>query len=653
MNYQPIAIPELGRDAITWAMCRNPMCRNFGVPCESVADDSRYRRDPDSPDELECRYCGHGFTPLSNEAIRPVARYFHSTSLPFAACPTADCKNHGVNVFENMFPGRRHGINAYTRNVRRNLEGDRIQCKECESTIRIGEPLRLHRGGDGPQLVEKILEGVLLGVNRRALVARRFMRISPEDKNLPLIKFPAYYNQLTLIAARLKDYQSWINARFFMPSSSVDFSQTARVSTSVIEIPLPRRFRSERSRATHLHTTLKFIVSVLVLQRGTYLLAAHPCFLPWEFGPDPKADDMDRETGRPSVDFAHQWDCLEHPVHHRFNFKTPEEMLKNLADVSQYDLGCYVRSPYAEAAHFLVVEKMLRRFRRVSFCFDAGRDRLDAAMVALAPGIAAGRTDVVVTKEEPCSKEHAEDDTDAPDSSDSGARDPALLLKKVWRVTEERVQRKFKSHTAADDAPSAKSSIHNRARQAAAAYREALSGDDIGHWAWLDFPPPMKHERSRRTLWATRMIGKTFDDDALIPLLHASLMRGHYAMDAMREHLTSLRSGKAELAAARYSPIQLLIDEARIYLLARNGYQMTSTQQAVPAAQVGLWANKTPLPYLTNTVLRFRLGIKQAETLTRWMTRLKGKLPPPVDKPKDGGNPSLEIMPAPRAPSRS
>lgn len=113
-----------------------------------------------------------------------------------------------------------------------------------------------------------------------------------------------------------------MNARLFMPRSGVDFTQMARVSTDVIAVPLRRTGEVHRSR------NLRLIVSVLALERTYYILAAHPFFLPVAFGPDPDADYMDREIGEPSAEFAHQWHCLEHPVHNPLTGKTPEERQK-------------------------------------------------------------------------------------------------------------------------------------------------------------------------------------------------------------------------------------------------------------------------------------------------------------------------------------
>ena len=50
--FTPVALPEFDLPAISWAMCRNPMCANFGihfnprkppVPKAATYSESRYR----------------------------------------------------------------------------------------------------------------------------------------------------------------------------------------------------------------------------------------------------------------------------------------------------------------------------------------------------------------------------------------------------------------------------------------------------------------------------------------------------------------------------------------------------------------------------------------------------------------------------------
>ena len=630
--HSPISIPEFDRESLTWAMCRNPMCRNFGVPyspkkashSELLTSDANYRIAAKSQGTLACRYCSQRFTLGSNEAIRPVARYFHSLSLPFATCPDPECENYGVNVFENYVPrGQpRSQPASYHRGGEHN-----VRCAKCEEkkSVYLGESLGLTESPEVVKSCERIIEGVLLGVKKRRVIARRNMRVSSSDKKLPKINTSNYYKRLYRIATRLNSYHAWINARLLMPDCGVDFSEMARVSTDVILIPLRRTGDVHRSR------NLKIIVSVLMLKKTYYILAAHPFFLPVAFGPDPMADYIDRRIGLPSRKFAHQWRCLEHPVHNPIGSKTPEDMLKSLADVSQFDVGCFVRSPYAEAAHFLVVQKMLRRFRRVCFYLDAAQDQRAAAMVALADGIGSRRVEVVMVQRTYHSKKEL-------DKRERSAYDPAserfgMLLKegsterraalhKAWEETEERVQNVFADR---EVKPTKKDPNPSDARKAADAFKTAFltATKRSGKWAWLDYPPPIGDEKLSRSLWVTRMPGKKFSD-AEEPLFHASLQRVESAMNAMRERLISMRRAGVRAKPARsyrgsYTRAKSVASELFIYLIARNFTLLSQDQELIPGRVLGLMQEECPFPYHIDTVFEFRLGLEHAEELTQWL----------------------------------
>ena len=103
MRVDPVALPEFGM-SVNWAMCRNPMCANFGTdldveipPGQTQASSDRYvfkygvARSGERTGIMTCRYCGQSSQLASNHAIRPIARYFLSLSMPFADCPDESC----------------------------------------------------------------------------------------------------------------------------------------------------------------------------------------------------------------------------------------------------------------------------------------------------------------------------------------------------------------------------------------------------------------------------------------------------------------------------------------------------------------------------------------------------------------------------------
>ena len=61
-------------------------------------DVGRIKRDDG---KYQCKACEQSFDLKSNRAIRQIARYFLSLSLPYADCTTPPALNHGANVFEH------------------------------------------------------------------------------------------------------------------------------------------------------------------------------------------------------------------------------------------------------------------------------------------------------------------------------------------------------------------------------------------------------------------------------------------------------------------------------------------------------------------------------------------------------------------------
>ena len=144
MRIETQHLPEFGLD-VNWAMCRNSMCPNFGIRFEGdipegrkQGSDKRYalrlilgaRGRPVAV--IECYCCGQISRLASNRAIRPIARYFLSLSVPFADCPNTECQNHGVNLYEH-WPPRGEGPRPY-----RCTRAHEARCKRCERNTASG-----------------------------------------------------------------------------------------------------------------------------------------------------------------------------------------------------------------------------------------------------------------------------------------------------------------------------------------------------------------------------------------------------------------------------------------------------------------------------------------------------------------------------------
>ena len=151
---------EFGLD-VSWIMCRNAMCPNFGVPY--------------------------------NRAVRPLARRCLSLSLPFADCPGPNCANHGMNLFE---PWAAAGERLYRRN-----NEHQVVCLACRRRFGVGEALHLRRGTAAKQALQEVLDSV----GKRAGTITRV-------RDATGMGVGGHYARLLRSATSLRDYSAWRSA---------------------------------------------------------------------------------------------------------------------------------------------------------------------------------------------------------------------------------------------------------------------------------------------------------------------------------------------------------------------------------------------------------------------------------------------------------
>ena len=378
---EAVHLPEFGID-LNSAMCRNPMCRNFGVPFEGeipkgatqVTMDPYVFRLVDGAlktvvGEIECRYCGQTSRLLSNRAVRPIARYYLSLSMPFADCPDPKCANHGINLFENWTSRSSRSARYYRR------ENEHLaRCRACLRTFPVGNPFGVrtsltkeeratkreelkHKADqlrrqkhaslgnlDEDEILEHLLNledkrkrrqvraawrGIIEGVRTQRSVTNSIEVLGIGVGN--------YYRYLDQIACRLRDYHAFRNAKLLhadIPGQSTPI----RVYTDVLEVSLRARRRNAR------HVSLGFVVSVVPIQGTIFVLAAHPFFLPDSLCPSWDAREAD---SGPQIDT--EWSGLLHspPEHPDLSTRQREKGMPVLGRG-----GCFIRSPYAAAAHF-------------------------------------------------------------------------------------------------------------------------------------------------------------------------------------------------------------------------------------------------------------------------------------------------------------
>ena len=80
-----------------------------------------------------------------------------------------------------------------------------------------------------------------------------------------------------------------------------------------------------------------------------------------------------------------------------YNMKTSGTVDNQIEDTPDIGKGRYFSiSPYTELAHFLVVRKILSRFRKVYYVMDGSKTLYSAALTALTPDIREERAEIVL-----------------------------------------------------------------------------------------------------------------------------------------------------------------------------------------------------------------------------------------------------------------
>ena len=367
-------LPEFGNIEFGWGMCRNTMCANFGILYGSAegpgGDELRYR--PRYRHKrlvgIDCRSCGQYIRLYAAGAVRPLARHFLSESLPFADCPNEDCGNHGVNGFE--YYGRNFGGRG--RPYRQN-RAHRLTCNECKTSISLGVARDL---SDTPDVRQRVKE-LIHSVSQHRPVTDAF------ESDLGIA---TYYRRLLRLSARLRDYLAYRNSFLLKPGFCGQEERTARGYTDVFQLSLNKLGEGPtRSQLVNL------IASVVALDRTYFILAAHLCFLPDSKAPSLLELDVDTQTVDP---LERRWEGLITLLDDGPTIGKDGELLPTLADAGHP--GFLMRSPYAEVAHFLVVQRLLSRFSRTFHYTDASADLSTSALVAMRDGVRSGRVQIAL-----------------------------------------------------------------------------------------------------------------------------------------------------------------------------------------------------------------------------------------------------------------
>ena len=606
----PVYLPEFGH-CVSWAMCRNPACKNYGIPyrgsapgVREVVSDQRYRFNANTG-QFSCGSCAMSFTLKSNQAIRPFARYYLKLSLPFADCANQHCKNHGVNVFEHYTPWKKPKARLYSRD-----DENKILCRLCNKKFHIGEALKMSPTLDTMNYVKNIIQGVMS--TRTVTSTVDTTKINPNT----------YYQRVFRAASRLRDYHAWRNAHM-LQQKFADLDEPVRVFTDTLKVSLKRDGEAERFQ------NINVLVSVVETNRTHYMLAAHVVFLPDEYEYFPDEAALFEDYNKPK--FGQAWDCLQHTFSGGPH-QSVMEAVKGVPDVGRG--GYFGASHYPELAHFLVVRKMLSRFRKVYYVMDCSEQLYAAALTALAPDIKDERAEIVLFQHKKDSADAAIEERDEEGDSKSNKKAKEKKLDIAWNNMRANFNKRVKEQDMFPDDPG----IYRQ--RVAQELKSALKGaySDTGQWAWLRFPPSNPLYTDPRTLWLTWTPEKTYEPQGRELLLRATMQPIDSACGSMRErikgfHRPSFRAQPGRSYRSSYASPRVLCAEMWVWLLWRNyGVRFSSPKTLPPAKYMGLtWPDETwgtnnskVYQHLEETLMLrpvwdFRLGASQAKELSKWL----------------------------------
>ena len=606
----PVYLPEFGH-YVSWAMCRNPACKNYGIHYQGpapvdreIVSDQRYRFNANTG-QFSCGFCAMSFTLKSNQAIRPFARYYLKLSLPFADCANQHCKNHGVNVFEHYTPWKKPKDRLYSSD-----DENKVLCRLCNRRFHIGEALQMSRAQDTKEYIHNIVEGVM--IQRTVTNTVDVTKINPNT----------YYQRVFRAASRLRDYHAWRNAHL-LQQKFADLDAPVRVFTDTQKVSLKKLGEAGR------YQNINVLLSVVETNRTYYILAAHVVFLPdeYEYCPDDAA--LFEDINKPK--FGQTWDCLQHTFSGG-PYESVMEAVKGVPDVGRG--GYFGASHYPELGHFLVVRKMLSRFRKVHYVMDCSEQLYAAAVTALAPDIKDERAEIVLFQHRKDSADGAIEERAEDGENERNDEAKERNLKKAWNNMRAEFDKRVKEDMFPDDPETSSKRV---ARELKSALKGAYS--DTGQWAWLRFPASNPLYTDPRTLWLTWTPDKTYEPQGRELLLRATLQPIDSACNFMRARITgfqrpSFRAQPGRSYRSSYFSPRVLCAEMWIMLLWRNyGVRFSSPKTLPPANFMGLtqpeetWGTKkNPKVYqhleetlMFRPVWDFRLGATQAKEISKWL----------------------------------
>lgn len=584
-EFNPVYLPEVGK-SVSWFMCRNPACENFGHPFEGSEGssdakgntDQRYRIDLKQK-RMQCKRCGMSFGLKSNLAIRPLVRYYLEQSLPFADCPNLDCANHGYNAFEHyMEPGSVYKRKRAGPALYRKQGEHRVSCRECHTRLYLGNALHLKTD----EHIDEIVKGVF--AKRETTITLDQLRIS----------VGSYYSNLRRIAARLRDWHVYQNAHL-LQRKYTKWPAPLKIYADTIRVSLQRLGEGNRSQY------LNIVATVVKIEDSCFVLAVHPAFLPTDYCPDLFTVMEEIDSPYPHLN---AWDCLDS------GFGSPlsadvRTVQNSLSDLSRD--GYFTISPYSELAHFLVVSKLLSRFPKIHLYVDGSLPLWTAAVTAFEEDIRDGRVEIVLFQH----------DKDPYKKRRKRSRSKkAGKLNRAWNAVLSELENRVDGEHS------------NNPQEYAKAYRSAFRGaySKLGDWAWLPIKSPSGQYKHPRILWLTWNPSKKFESIGADLLADSTLQPVDSVANSFRSRNRSLArpSTSAEqrrsFAASYIDPLNVL-SELWISTMGFNFLTEKRDEEMPRAVDLRLVGSAGYSTTKQEIAESFRLSVKQAEKMTKWVSR--------------------------------
>ena len=616
------------------------MCENFGVLYGSDAGpggDLHYEIGFDKKRKriigLVCRYCGAEIKLHAARSIRPIARHFLAESLPFTHCEEEDCENHGRNAFECwQYRPRPYHVNGdlLRCNGRRKSDGRR-----CRESVDLGTPPI--KGKDDPDrqcVFAKILLLIRLGLS---MTHANGVDVTSDDFQRYVRRFGSLY----------RDYHAYRNSFLLKPGWCGQEDKTAVVLTDVLQVSL-KRFGIGPERTQRLNV----IVSVLRLENTWFVLAAHPYYLPKDKAPglleiqrdiQPLSRALHRrwaglhtildkgrlvrtEPGRKLKEKAEtaedgtrgDGDAEDKGEEGKAKKKEPRRrgFVPGRADAGHY--GYMVRSPFAEVAHFLVVQRMLSRFKRVFFYTDAAKDLTSSVLVATRDGVRSGRVQVAVMQHQKIGRRERD-----------RVRERGLPREEALPTVFDRMEDRFKAlvEERLKERPAPLLASEER-RIRATVWRNASDGahSTAGAFAWLKgYPRDTRQYKNCHTLWLTRGPDEKLEDGQEL-LLGVTLQSVDSACRTLRKRINTFKRPDKAAKGVTYSSssyrVENAVGELRTHLLMRNYARRSGkkwSETRISAVVLGATGGDTDAVDMQALLWDFRLNVRHAQEVSEWM----------------------------------